>query len=470
MLIRTHFRALTLSVVACSIFASSAFAERPDSSSQHDRSINRLVARLQDERSAVPFSAVVTIDPAEALRYRMALASDLRRDRLAKLESAAAADALVSSSRPGGVNFSHMDVSLVEPDLKRRRLKVDDDGFVQISDLKPGMNVIVATGRTAHGVHPVFIKLADSGKNADRKTDDAPVDNQQPDQVAPADDVRLAGNEPRTISLISVSGKQVLSLIDRYVPERSSEPQGSLGDIKTDVETGRDFQQRIQLGGAGTLAGQIISLMVEGAPGDAPANMNIVLWRGGRQVARALTDDRGRFEFTGIEPDVYGIVAAGSGGYAAFSFEAFAAPALVDRSIRNDRGHRFVAAGEAGLAVAEGDVLPVVTVPPPMVPTVIESIQLGYERTARDPGGASTAMAPPAAAPGASPAAGGGGGFGGGGGGFGGGGGGGGGGGLGGLGGIGALGLLGAAAASSSSGSSNFQFPPPMNVASPAVP
>ncbi len=372
---RSPFLTLCIVSLACGVVVAADPGDRDDPQS---RDSNQLISVLQNERDAVPYSSIVTIDPAEELRYRMALASDLRADRIAK-QQAAGGDALVSAPRTSSTDFEDVKVTLIQPNLDKRKLESDSDGNLRLSSLMPGLNVIVATGAKTHGVQTMFVKM--------RGANDPPADDSQ---------LADGGQQSRVMTLVSANEAQVLPVIESYAPSRPSDALGTIEDIKQVVTADdRDFDFQVRLSADNTLAGQLISMMQD-SDQKSLADTNVVLFQGGRVVSRALSDELGRFAFGSIAPGIYGIVAAGTAGYAAFSFEAIEEPGFVQR--RNQDDLHFVSRMEAAAA----DVLPVVLVPPPMVPEVVRSIRDQYDalgdggdsQSLADGGGAEAPFAP----------------------------------------------------------------------------
>lgn len=384
----------------------------------------QLITILQNERTAVPYTSLVSIDPAEEIRMRMALASDLRADRIAR--QAAGGDSSLVSVQSGSVDYPEVRVTLIGPDLQKRKLQADGNGVLRLASLVPGLNVLVATGANTHAVKPIFVKM----RTAD-----------EPQELGPD------GDQSRVMSLVAATGDEILPVVESYAPSGPSDELGTLDEIAQNVVADEQSNEHVvRLSGEGKLAGQIISLMQAPAPQDL-AQTNVVLFQRGLPIARGMTDDRGRFEFSGVAPDVYGIVAAGPAGYTAFSFEAVPSDGLARR--RTSDGYQLVS-----LLQGETDVLPVVMVPPPMVPEVVETINDDYDELYGEE--------PPAMADFGTPSPG----FGGGG--AGGGGSGAGGGGVGGGGDLGALGIVAAAAAIAAS--NNGDGIGVSNVTSPAIP
>jgi hypothetical protein len=386
---RSPFLSLGIVCLVCGVGVA-ADPRDEDASDSNSMSSRQLVSMLQDERNAVPYSSIVTIDPAEELRYRMALASDLRADRIARQEAAAAGDALVSSPSRQSTDFGDVQVTLIQPNLDKRKLQSDADGMLRLPNLMPGLNVLVATGAKTHGVQSLFVKM--------RAADEPPADREPS---------AAEGEATRVMTLISATESEVLPVVESYAPSRPSSALGSIEGIKRDVTADdRGFDYRVRLLD-GTLAGQLISLMEESQQ-PSMLDTNIILFRDGKVIARALSDDRGRFAFGDLEPGIYGIVAAGPAGYAAFSFEAIAEPGFVQRP--NRQGHQFVALMQGGVV----DVVPVVMVPPPVVPEVVRSIRNQYDGLGPVDGDGAPLMADGGAAPFGPPGGGYGGGYGGG--------------------------------------------------------
>ena len=111
---------------------------------------------------------------------------------------------------------------------------------------------------------------------------------------------------------------------------------------------------RIRLTEDGKLLAQVIARSQDGQTVMKAANHNVILVKDGRRIGNEVSDEDGRVEFEDVLPGVYGIVAAGPGGYTAFAFEA-----TDTRLVDNMQRQGFVAAQD----VVE-DVLPIVLVPP----------------------------------------------------------------------------------------------------------
>lgn len=340
-------RLLLFSTCVCSLWFGLARAQSPET---------HWVRILQDERNALPFTAIATIDPADALLYRMTIASDIRADRIAK-QQAAVGDALVSAAPSESVDYGKVRVTLIQPNLTKRKLRADSNGLLRLASLLPGVNIIVATGAKTHGVQTIFVKPR--GEN---------------------DPAEAAEDPPRTMSLVSATVREVLPVVENYAPDRAAN-LGGIEDISRDVTGGNDFRHQVELTKDRELTGELVSVM-KGS--ESMADTNVVLFRQGTIVARALTDERGRFVFPNIQPDVYGIIAAGSAGYAAFSFEAVESSGIAS-SLPNGQGQTFVSLRPNALATPT---LPVVVVPPPMVADVVETIQDDYSELDQEGEGA----------------------------------------------------------------------------------
>jgi hypothetical protein len=304
------------------------------------------------------------------------------------------------------------------------RYRVNEDGAVIFKVEKSGLYAFITSGPMGHAAFPVVIRL-ESQETGEPFAGGAAV-------AVPTISLPIftlgAGEPPRAVSSFVPPNAWTWSDIDVS--------PASMGDITATV----DF--RVNLSETGRMEGQVVSLMRDGLVKQSIEGNNLLLYRDGELVARSISDPLGRFAFEELAPGAYGIICAGPGGYAAFAFEAVM-PAL-SASLKN--GETLVAtklqqAPTPG-PFSSGDVLPIVPIPSPAVPGLLDLLR-SPEEGDELPLETEAAFAP---VPG-----GGGAGFGGPGGGFGSGGGGGGGmGGAGGLLGLAGLGIAAAAAASDS--------------------
>jgi hypothetical protein len=195
---------------------------------------------------------------------------------------------------------------------------------------------------------------------------------------------------------------------------------------------------RVNLSETGRMEGQVMSLMREDLVQQSIEGNNLLLYKDGELIARSISDPLGRFAFEDVEPGAYGIICAGPGGYVAFAFEAVMPALSATIPNRETLVNTMVQQPPVGGPFSSGDVLPVVSIPPPAVPGLVAFL--------RDPNESEEQPLPFEAEAAFSPVAGGGGaGFGGGGAG--------GGGAMGGAGGLLGLAGLGIAAAAAGSGS-----------------
>ena len=139
-----------------------------------------------------------------------------------------------------------------------------------------------------------------------------------------------------------------------YLPEQPDSDTSRLQNVQYEATGRHDFQ--IRLTNDGSLLGQVIARSADGIL-ELSANNNVLLVRDGRRLESTISDESGGFQFENLTPGEYGIVAAGPGGYTAFGFEAIA-PGLAATQLRK---LGFVIAQDEN---ADGDVLPVVMVPP----------------------------------------------------------------------------------------------------------
>ena len=264
--------------------------------------------------------------------------------------------------------------------------------------------------------------------------------------------------EVRAIRSVSDNGEKVKEIIRSQVVPGVLSPDAMASVAMDPLAAERRFalSHIVKLDGNGNLQGQLAKSGVAGAASDVEG-MTVYVLKDGTEVARTEADADGQFTIKGLPQGVYGFVAAGSGSFAATSFQ------VVDPSLaqKASDGRRLVSMNMADCCpILNCEVIECAAVTccePAIIETVIEAPII-------------ESCAPPIAEVavdecGMAPSCGGGcgwggGGYGGGGGGYGGGGGGGGflGGGLGGLAGL--AGIAAVIANDDSNGSVNLNQPP----------
>lgn len=356
-------------------------------------------------------------------------------------------------------------VTVIDPRGRSTRLTADSKGVAILSNAAPGLHAVVAAGPAGHVAVPVVLREQAADENAG--------------DLAGADIVADGGLATVDLPLLDARPGAAMRVANSFLPPPTA---GTLADIDRqrvrESEIGEGHNYRVRSAAGGRVAGRVYSLLRPDATNGSLNGTTLMVYRGNQVVARATTDEEGRFEFENLQPGVHGLIAAGPVGYAAFAFEVVEAQdvvrsvsqkTLVTTSPKDANAKAHLASANQPPAGAGS--LPVMVVPTPMVPGVLEAMRADAD--APTPlevglGPVAPGFAPPGGAIGGA-MGGPGGGFGGGaGGGFGGGAGG------GGTGaGIGAGGLLGlagvaAAAAAASRGRSDRAPVPP--VATPARP
>ena len=142
--------------------------------------------------------------------------------------------------------------------------------------------------------------------------------------------------------------------------------------LTTEGEPGKRHDYTVRLTRDGRMLGQVITRSEDGRTMQAAANNNLVLLKEGRRVQTSESDINGEFDFANITPGVYGIVAAGPGGFTAFAFEA----TNTQFTKLDQQGRRFVAR-QVDPEAAEEDRLPVVMIPPALNESLIKELRDG---------------------------------------------------------------------------------------------
>jgi hypothetical protein len=353
------------------------------------KSVRLVATAVQDEPRKLPKDITALIS---------------RNDRRVRFE-------LVKLAGTAGQSLAGTSVTVIDSKGQSQKLEADSTGIATLENAAPGLVAVVIGSEQGHSALPLAIRESEEAGAAGAPAPVAPTVKLPLVDIPPTDVVRYAS------SAVPASGS------------------ASYGDIDSDfissgsVDVAYDY--RIRLSSDGRLTGQVLSLVRDGLTSHDVAGTNIIIYSGGAVVAQATADAEGYFQVNGVAEGVHGLVAVGPGGYAAFGFETYAASAVASNQSAN--GMTLVSFA----AQADGDVLPVVLVPPALVEPMVVSLQQSYGPLL---GGGAAGAGGLGALGLAAPLAGAGG-FGGGpGGGFGGAGAG-----AGGIGGLGALGLLGAA-------------------------
>lgn len=268
-----------------------------------------------------------------------------RNDRRVRFE-------LVKLAGTAGQSLAGTSVTVIDASGQAKKLEADSTGIATLENASPGLVAVVIGSEQGHSALPVAIRESEEVAAAD-----APV--------APAPTVKLP--------LVQLPPLDVMKYASSAVPSPGS---SSFGDIDTDfVSTGsvnvaNDY--RIRLSSDGRLTGQVMSLVRNGLSSYDVAGTNVMIFSGNAMVAQTVADAEGYFQINGVAEGVHGLVAVGPGGYAAFGFETYS-PATIAGSATSN-GITLVS-----MAVqADGDVLPVVLVPPAMVEPMVVSLEQSY--------------------------------------------------------------------------------------------
>lgn len=395
-----------------------------------DRGAELVQAVAQDSQSAIPEDNAATFHKSDP-RVRL---------QLVRLDG--------STGSLGGSS-----VTVINPQGKSTQLTADSKGLVSLSKVTAGLHAVVVSGAGGHAAVPLMLREEPAGDSA---------------ETVSTEDASVVSNDAVTtvhLPVMPIDPREVLRVATAFLPPAPA--AGSVSGLDSpldgDVAPAQAHLYHVLLGPDGRMDGRIISPPL---PGAAPVNLagiNIMIYSGNQLVARAITDEQGRFLVQNLRPGAHGLIAAGQAGYAAFAFDADVANAgdVVRNTADAENSVTLVRMMQPGAAP-----LPVVIIPSPLVPSVFDAIREG-----QGAGAPGAEPLPPGVAPvpgaGFAGGAGGGGAFGGGGGGLGAAGGG-----LGGAGGLLALGGIGAAAAIAASNDNDrpIVLPPVATPAEPAAP
>ena len=250
-------------------------------------------------------------------------------------------------------------VVVVKPDGTSSRLAVNSEGKVAF-EADAGLHAAFFLSPSGHAAVPFVVR---SGAEAGVKPGGVPA--------------RI------TVPTFELSMNRVSRASNSFLPPLSNRPVEQLLNYPL-IHTGKIISSRlyhVNLAPGGTLQGQLFPLLTQEAFNRKVGGTNILIHRDGKLIARALVDGSGRFEIPKLEEGTYGLIAAGTIGYAAFGFQAIAAP---EDSLTAKAGDAASSAESVTLtaaransqsvetlitAVSAGDILPVTPIPPQWVPS-----------------------------------------------------------------------------------------------------
>ncbi len=318
----------------------------------------RLVAAVQDEVRRLP-------EDNTALFSRL--------DRRVRFQ-------LVKLTTTGNELLAGTRVKVIGPEGRQSEITSDENGIATLEEVTPGLHAAVVSGLSGHSAIPIAVRERD-------------------DMAGTEDGMGAMASPLVTMPVIDVSPQEVFRLANYYLPPTND--SGAEIDEKF-VATGEvapAFGYRVRLGDGGQLRGQVYTLLRDQLTIEGVAGTNVLLYRGNSPVARAVADDGGRFMVSGIAPGVYGLVAAGAGGYAAFGLEAYDSGVIADTAPRSttsvDRLVSLTADPQEPVSTfVDGDTVPVVLIPPPLLEGVLDSIRAAAFGTGPDMGLAGDGFAP----------------------------------------------------------------------------
>jgi hypothetical protein len=257
-------------------------------------------------------------------------------------------------------------LTVIDAEGQTTKLTADAQGIATLSNAKPGLHAVVASGPQGHVATPLALR-------------------ERPEVPTPLDDT-LVFNEPVdtvTLPLVGVDPHEVMRVASSFLPTPTN--LVSAADIDNELITagtvGPMHRYQVRLGAGGRLEGQVFSVMVPGIAAQSVAGTNVMIYRGSQLVARAISDQEGRFAVDNMLPGFHGLIAAGAGGYAAFAFETIHDAEFV----KSPSTQTFVSTAGTTAAmvrmnqplVGGGDTLPVLLIPQPLIPFVMDVIREG---------------------------------------------------------------------------------------------
>jgi len=248
-------------------------------------------------------------------------------------------------------------VTLIEPNGKLKRFGADEQARVVFNAQTPGVYAVICSGPTGHAAFPVIVRTG-SGKVS--ASDSAPT---------------------VLVPLFDLPRGEALRAVNSFLPPLS--PSISRRDIDGDVVANEEPTQTrpflINLSSGGRLEGQVGSLMVDDLLVQSLEGNNLLFFRDGKLVVRAISDAQGRFAVEGLSPGSYGIICVGPGGYAAFGFEAVQPNPVTATPSKETLVVKMDDAPPADGPFISGSVLPVLPIPLPMLTDLADILRAGDE-------------------------------------------------------------------------------------------
>jgi hypothetical protein len=257
-------------------------------------------------------------------------------------------------------------VTVVFPDGEQRRFKANNQGAIVFKVRESGLYAVIKQGPMGHAAIPVAVRVGD-----------------KPDEDA--DSKALIDPTP-TISLpvFTLGANEALRAVNSFVPPGNA----TLSDIDKALVVAGELTPSpnylVNLSDTGRLEGQVLTLLRSELNARNLEGNNLLLYRDGQLLSRAITDSLGRFAFEELEAGHYGIICAGPAGYAAFAFEALVPALIASTSKRetlvNTLAQQAIPAGP----FADGNVLPVTPIPRSFVPglaSLLRETELPEEQT-----------------------------------------------------------------------------------------
>jgi len=317
------------------MFAYSATSARAAEGSQGIEPTTLVATTVQDEPRKLPKDITAMLS---------------RADRRVRFQ-------LVKLSGNTDQSLAGMSVTVIDPNGQTQQIKSDAAGVAVLTDAKPGLHAVVIGGAQGHGAIPVAIR--------------------EMPEVNAADVDAMAARGPATLRLplIDAEPREVISIARK---SRRSEVPSNYDDIDSNfvstASVSDAFGYRVRLSQTGALTGQILSLVKSGISTAGVEGTSVMVYRGSSLAGEAVADQNGFFRIENLAPGVYGLIAVGPSGYAAFGFDAYSAQTIAQSS--NDEDITLVSV--TGMAPGDGDVLPVVLVPTPLVEQLIRSLEQSY--------------------------------------------------------------------------------------------
>ncbi|MEL7267816.1 MAG: hypothetical protein AAFP69_23820, partial [Planctomycetota bacterium] len=259
-------------------------------------------------------------------------------------------------------------VTLIQSNGAVQRQRVSERGSVTFDDVDPGVVGVVVTGPRLHATSALLV---------------------QNKSTLTQDDLPSPRSNTFVLPPLRINPSDVITNVDSYTRTNAqpvSYSNDQLQGMGTLTKRGKEYF-RVSGGNDGKVVGQLWSTQ---AMNQQPnfAGTVITIFRDGQVYDRFLPNDQGAFQTQReLTPGYYGIVAAGSVGYAAFGFQVTGTGQAATAAVKTASASAKPSVRLASANIMQdppSDVLDVMLIPPQMFPALREAVRQQYEQQPTD--------------------------------------------------------------------------------------